>query len=103
MVERVSVHGLQVARALHDFIAQEALPGSGVDAENFWSGFAALAARLMPQNIATGVAISGLQGQESSIFRRTFIHSLVFTALLSILVWLQQFVFPWMIPLVPPH
>ena len=55
---------------------------------------------ISPQNIATGVAISGLQGQESSIFRRTFIHSLVFTAMLSILVWLQQFVFPWMIP---PH
>ncbi len=52
MVERVSVHGLQVARALHDFIAQEALPGSGVDAEKFWSGFAALAVRLMPQNKA---------------------------------------------------
>lgn len=55
---------------------------------------------ISPQNIATGVAISGLQGQEASIFRRTFIHSIVFTALLSILVWLQQFVFPWMIP---PH
>ena len=55
---------------------------------------------ISPQNIATGVAISGLQGQEASIFRRTFIHSLVFTAMLSILVWLQQFVFPWMIP---PH
>ena len=55
---------------------------------------------ISPQNIATGVAISGLQGQESSIFRRTFIHSLVFTAMLSVLVWLQQFVFPWMIP---PH
>ena len=52
MVERVSVHGLQVARALHDFIAQEALPGSGVDAEKFWAGFAALAVRLMPQNKA---------------------------------------------------
>jgi len=52
MVERVSVHGLQVARALHDFIAKEALPGSGVDAEKFWSGFAALAVRLMPQNKA---------------------------------------------------
>lgn len=55
---------------------------------------------ISPQNIATGVAISGLQGQEASIFRRTFIHSIIFTALLSILVWLQQFVFPWMIP---PH
>ena len=52
MVERVSVHGLQVARALHDFVAKEALPGSGINAEKFWSGFAALAVRLMPQNKA---------------------------------------------------
>jgi len=50
MVDRVSVHGLAVARALHDFIANEALPGSGLDADKFWSGFAALATRLMPQN-----------------------------------------------------
>jgi len=52
MVDRVSVHGLAVARALHDFIAKEALPGSGVDPEKFWAGFAALAVRLMPQNKA---------------------------------------------------
>jgi malate synthase len=52
MADRVSVHGLQVARALHDFIAQEALPGSGVDPDKFWAGFAALAVRLMPQNRA---------------------------------------------------
>ncbi len=52
MVERVSVHGLSVARPLHDFIAGQALPGSGVDPEKFWSGFAALAIRLMPQNKA---------------------------------------------------
>jgi malate synthase len=50
MADRVSVHGLQVARELHDFIAQEALPGSGVEPEKFWAGFAALAVRLMPQN-----------------------------------------------------
>jgi malate synthase len=52
MVERISVAGLSVARPLHNFIAQKALPGSGVDAEKFWSGFAALATRLMPQNKA---------------------------------------------------
>ncbi|MEY4953186.1 MAG: hypothetical protein RL299_1610 [Pseudomonadota bacterium] len=52
MVERVSVHGLQVARELHDFISQQALPGTGVEPEKFWSGFAALAAALMPQNRA---------------------------------------------------
>ncbi|MBW8708317.1 MAG: malate synthase G [Alphaproteobacteria bacterium] len=52
MVERVSVHGLAVARPLYDFIGNEALPGSGVEADKFWSGFAALALRLMPQNKA---------------------------------------------------
>ena len=52
MVERVSVHGLQVARELHDFVSQQALPGTGVEPEKFWSGFAALAAALMPQNRA---------------------------------------------------
>ncbi len=52
MADRISVHGLQVAPALHDFIVKEALPGSGVDPEKFWSGFAALATRLMPENRA---------------------------------------------------
>ncbi|HVV27938.1 MAG TPA: malate synthase G [Rhizomicrobium sp.] len=52
MADRISVHGLQVAPALHDFIVKEALPGSGVDPEKFWAGFAALATRLMPENRA---------------------------------------------------
>ena len=52
MSDRISVHGLQVARALHDFIAAEALPGTGIAADAFWSGFAALAHRLAPQNKA---------------------------------------------------
>jgi len=52
MVERVSVHGLQVARELHDFVVRKALPGSGVDAEKFWAGFAALATSQMPTNRA---------------------------------------------------
>jgi malate synthase len=52
MTDRVPVHGLQVARELHDFIAKDVLPGSGVEAEKFWSGFAALAVKLMPENRA---------------------------------------------------
>ena len=52
MADRISVSGLAVARALHDFITQEALPGSGVDRDKFWKGFAELATRLMPQNKA---------------------------------------------------
>ncbi|HJR55018.1 MAG TPA: L-lactate permease [Rhizomicrobium sp.] len=53
---------------------------------------------ISPQNIATGVAVSDLKGHESAIFRRTFVHSIVFTVLLGILVFLQQHVWPWMIP-----
>ena len=52
MVERITVHGLQVARVLHDFVMNEALPGTGVEADKFWVGFAALATRLMPENRA---------------------------------------------------
>jgi len=52
MVERVTVHGLQVARSLYDFVNKEALPGTGIEAEKFWPGFAALAVKLMPQNRA---------------------------------------------------
>ncbi|HKY18969.1 MAG TPA: L-lactate permease [Rhizomicrobium sp.] len=55
---------------------------------------------ISPQNIATGVAVSDLKGHESAIFRRTFVHSIIFTIMLGIMVWLQQFVWPWMIP---PH
>ncbi len=50
MTERVSVGGLQVAEALYEFVSEKALPGTGVDAESFWSGFGRLVADLAPQN-----------------------------------------------------
>ena len=50
MADRVTVHGLQVASALHDFVMTRALPGTGLDPDTFWAGFAALATRLMPVN-----------------------------------------------------
>ena len=50
MTDKVLVHGLQVARELHDFVVHDVLPDSGVEAEKFWSGFAALAVTLMPQS-----------------------------------------------------
>ena len=53
---------------------------------------------ISPQNIATGAAVTRLKGQEGVIFARTFIHSIVFTLFLVVLVVLQQFVFPGMIP-----
>ena len=50
MADRVTVHGLQVASPLHDFVMTRALPGTGLDPDTFWAGFAALATRLMPVN-----------------------------------------------------
>ncbi|RAR58624.1 malate synthase [Onishia taeanensis] len=50
MVERVTHHRLQVARELDSFITDQALPGSGIDAEAFWTGVDALFADLTPRN-----------------------------------------------------
>ena len=53
---------------------------------------------ISPQNIATGVSVTDLKGQEGVVFARTFKHSIVLTLILGILVVLQQYVVPWMIP-----
>jgi lactate permease len=53
---------------------------------------------ISPQNIATGVSLNQLQGQEGRVLARTFLHSIVLTVLLGGLVVLQQYVFSWMIP-----
>ncbi|AFR49280.1 MULTISPECIES: malate synthase G [unclassified Gordonia (in: high G+C Gram-positive bacteria)] len=50
MSDRITVNGLQVATVLHDFINNEALPGSGVDADAFWAGAASVIADLAPRN-----------------------------------------------------
>jgi lactate permease len=53
---------------------------------------------ISPQNIATGCATSGLKGKEGEVFARTFIHSIILTVILGVIVLLQQYVWPWMIP-----
>ncbi len=52
MTQRVNIQGLQIDAALHQFIEQQALPGTGVDAAAFWSGFSQLANELAPKNRA---------------------------------------------------
>ncbi|MDH0893601.1 MULTISPECIES: malate synthase G [Pseudomonas] len=52
MTERVQVGGLQVAKALYDFINNEAIPGTGVAAEQFWAGAEAVINDLAPKNRA---------------------------------------------------
>ncbi|MBS7539099.1 malate synthase G [Ancylobacter lacus] len=46
----IAVSGLKIDSALHAFITNEALPGTGVDAKAFWAGFAALVADFAPRN-----------------------------------------------------
>jgi malate synthase len=49
---RVPRHRLQMAAVLDRFIAQEVLPGTGVDPDAFWAGFDALVHELTPRNRA---------------------------------------------------
>ena len=53
---------------------------------------------ISPQNIATGVSVTNLKGQEGQVFARTFVHSVILTLMLSGLVVVEQFVIPWIIP-----
>ena len=55
---------------------------------------------ISPQNIATGVSVTNLKGHEGVVFARTFVHSVVLSLALVVLVLVQQFVIPWVIPVV---
>jgi len=56
---------------------------------------------ISPQNIATGVSVTDLKGQEGLILGRTFLHSVLLTLILVVIVVLQQFVVPGIIPTLP--
>ncbi len=63
MPEYVDRAGLSVDSILSDFIEQSALPGTGVDATAFWSGFSALVHDLGPRNRALLDTRDSLQEQ----------------------------------------
>lgn len=50
MTERVTVGNLRVAPVLYDFVNNEALPGTGLDPDTFWSGVDKVVADLTPKN-----------------------------------------------------
>jgi len=53
---------------------------------------------ISPQNIATGVSVTHLKGQEGAVFARTFWHSIVLTLILVLIVVIEQFLIPGIIP-----
>ncbi len=52
MAHRVTDHDLQIDEKLHQFIEEQALPGTGVSSESFWGGLSKLIHELGPKNAA---------------------------------------------------
>ncbi|TDW16900.1 malate synthase [Rhizobium azibense] len=48
--ERIEIAGLQVVRELHDFMRDEALPGTGIGNSAFWTSFSSIVHALSPRN-----------------------------------------------------
>jgi len=55
--------GLQVAQALASFIEDRALPNTGIDADAFWRGVAAIFAQFAPENAALLAKRDSIQAQ----------------------------------------
>ena len=52
MTARTTLHGLQVATVLKEFVDVRVLPGTGVASDAFWQGFSAIVHELAPRNAA---------------------------------------------------
>ena len=52
MTDRTTVHGLQIATNLHQFVERQVLPGTDIEPAAFWQGFAAIVRDLAPKNAA---------------------------------------------------
>ncbi len=63
MSNRVQSGNLQVTSSLYDFINNEALPGTGVSAEQFWTAFDSIVHDLAPRNLELLTKRDQLQAQ----------------------------------------
>ncbi len=62
------------------------------------SSGAVMSKMISPQNVTTGVSTSELVGKEGLVIRRTFFHSIILAAILGIIVMIQQYAIPGIIP-----
>ncbi|MCF6109636.1 malate synthase G [Mesorhizobium muleiense] len=69
MTDRVEIAGLRIARELYDFVVNEALRGTGIAANAFWTGFSAIVDDLAPKNRALLAKRDALQGQIDRWYR----------------------------------
>ncbi|MCL2453067.1 MAG: malate synthase G, partial [Alphaproteobacteria bacterium] len=65
------VGGLRVESVLTDFIRNEALPGTGIEAASFWSGLAGLITQFAPRIRAQLLSRDELQEKIDDYHRRT--------------------------------
>ena len=70
MTDRIEIAGLQIARQLHDFVADEAIPGTGIDAREFWAGLSHIVHDLAPRNRALLRRRDDLQGKIDAWHRK---------------------------------
>ncbi|MCC4241682.1 malate synthase G [Thalassospira povalilytica] len=50
MTQRIQKGGLQIATVLHDLVANEIIPGTGISSDQFWASFEKLVTELGPRN-----------------------------------------------------
>jgi malate synthase len=60
---RTRIHGLQVDSALHAFVNDEVLPGTGIDPAAYWQGFDTIVRELAPKNAVLLFERDRLQAQ----------------------------------------
>ena len=74
MTERIQAGGLQIAKELCEFINQQAIPGTGVEIDKFWSHFGAIVHDLAPKNRALLAKRDQFQAQIDAYHQQHKVH-----------------------------
>jgi lactate permease len=53
---------------------------------------------ISPQSLAVACAATGMVGEEGSLFRFTLKHSVALLLAVGVIVYLQAYYLPWMVP-----